>query len=69
VILLAGFPYSDSLLKKYSLIQTLMLSIYITLFGILAVMTLFALPAIITDNKGPPQQIAEASNQPLATRG
>jgi hypothetical protein len=26
-----------------------MLSIYITLFGILAVMTLFALPAIITD--------------------
>jgi hypothetical protein len=26
-----------------------MLSIYITLFGILGVMTLFALPAIITD--------------------
>ena len=28
-----------------------MLSIYITLSGILAVMTLFALPTIITDNK------------------
>ena len=28
-----------------------MLSIYITLFGIFAVMTLFALPAIISDAK------------------
>ena len=28
-----------------------MLSIYITLFGILAVMTLFALPTIISDRR------------------